>query len=356
MTKTSPVNVSVVSIAVILAIAALQASKPLTLPLAFAILIAVLVSPLQQYLERRFPRWLSLALVLALLVAVFGAFLGIIEISLELIEPKVPEYTERGRELLQALQQWINSYGFSISLEPGSSGAGQVARPTLRGLRTLLSVLSLVVLVTSMLLLLLMEVRQYPGRLKRAFPEGVGEKLINATSAISYKLRQFLYVMAFTSLLTGLLTWGWCAILGVELSLVWGLLAFALNFIPTIGSLIAVVPPTIIALAFNGPSIAIATLMGLATMQAIMGNIVDPRLQGDSLQLSSFVALVSIVFWGWVWGIPGAFIGVPMTAAIVVICSQFKATRGVAILLGGIDGKEGSKQASAQREGEASTS
>lgn len=358
MPRPATARVAVVVIAVILAIAALQASRPLTLPLAFAFLIAVLVNPLQIYLERRVPRWLSFVGVLATLLAVFAVLLGVIELSLEIIEPKLPEYVDRGRQFLDSLEQWISSYGYSVSFESltPQDAARRAASPTLSGVRILLSALSLILLIASMLVLLLFEMREYPGRVKRAFPNGVGEKLIDAASSISRKLRKFLYVMAFTSFLTGLLTWGWCAVLGVELAIVWGLLGFALNFIPTVGSIIAVFPPAITALIFNGPSVAIATLMGLTVIQGIMGNIVDPRLQGDSLQLSSFVALVSIVFWGWVWGIPGAFIGVPMTAAIVVICSQFEATRGVARLLGEIDVDEESQQTSAQPEGEASTS
>ncbi|MGF1536224.1 MAG: AI-2E family transporter [Elainellaceae cyanobacterium] len=354
----SPAKLSVVVIAVILAIAALQASRPLTLPLAFAFLIAVLVNPLQTYLERRIPRWLSFVVVLAVLASVFAVLLGVLELSLEIIEPKLPEYVDRGRQFLKTLEQWVSSYGYSVSFESLASqdAAKQAARPTLSGLLTLLSALSLVLLIASMLVLLLFEMREYPGRVKRAFPDGVGEKLIEAASAISQKLRKFLYIMAFTSFLTGLLTWGWCAVLGVELAIVWGLLGFALNFIPTIGSIIAVFPPALTALIFNGPSVAIATLMGLMVIQGIMGNIVDPRLQGDSLQLSSFVALVSIVFWGWVWGIPGAFIGVPMTAAVVVVCSQFEATRGVARLLGEIDKDEESQQAKRLPADEASVS
>ncbi len=71
----------------------------------------------------------------------------------------------------------------------------------------------------------------------------------------------------------------------------------------------------------------------MAVIQTIMGNFVDPRVQGKSLQLSPFIALVSIVFWGWVWGIPGAILGVPMTISIILFCQEFEATRGVAIVL-----------------------
>ncbi|PSN18996.1 AI-2E family transporter [filamentous cyanobacterium CCP5] len=330
------VRISVVVIAVILAIAALRASRPVTLPLAFTFFIVVLVQPLQAYLERRFPRWLSLVGVLAVLAAALGLFVGALSLSAEIIEPKLPGYYEQLKQSAIAFAELARSYGFPISLEALQSQASlqQLAQQTLGGVRSLVSAVSLLLLVGSMVALLLLEVRKYPARIRHGLPGSVGNKLIDAAASISQKLRQFLYVMSFTSLLTGLLTWLWCTVLGVELAIVWGLIACVLNFIPTLGSIIAVIPPTLVALIFGGPAVAIATLAGLAVMQLIMGNFVDPKLQGDSLQLSSFVALTSIVFWGWVWGIPGAFLGVPLTAAIAVICDEFQATRGVAILLG----------------------
>ena len=139
--------------------------------------------------------------------------------------------------------------------------------------------------------------------------------------------------MTLTSLLTGVLTIVWCFIVGVDLAFVWGIIALS-QLYPTLGSIIAVIPPTLAALLFNGVGRAIATLAGLAVIQVIMGNFVDSRVQGKSLQLSPFVALFSIAFWGWVWGIPGAILGVPMTISIILFCQEFEVTQGVAILLG----------------------
>jgi predicted PurR-regulated permease PerM len=122
--------------------------------------------------------------------------------------------------------------------------------------------------------------------------------------------------------------------------LVWGLVAFVLNYIPTLGSIVAVIPPTLLALIFQGIGRGVATLVGLAVIQVILGNFVDPRLQGHTLKLSPFVALLSIVFWGWVWGIPGALLGIPMTMSLVVFSQEFKSTRAIALLFGDTDDPE----------------
>ncbi|MGC9526307.1 MAG: AI-2E family transporter [Limnospira sp.] len=326
-------------IAIILIVASLRATRAVSMPLAFAFLIAVLVNPLQTWLERRLPQWLSLAIVLSVIVAVLGVLIGAIDLSLELIEPKVPGYIDRFQQIAQTIQSWLENYGFSFSRESDqlARAMGQVITQAIGGLKSLLSAVSLLILIFSFLALLLLEVKKYAERTRRAFSEPVGNHLINAVSSMSKKLRRYFLVMAVTSAITGIVTALWCLIWGVDLALVWGIIAFVLNFVPTLGSIISVIVPSGVAVLFHSPGTAIATFVGLAVFQIIIGNFIDPKLQGKYLKLSPFIALVSIVFWGWVWGILGAFIGVPMTAAIILFTHEFKATRPIAVMLGDSD-------------------
>ncbi|MEQ9553428.1 MAG: AI-2E family transporter [Coleofasciculus sp. G3-WIS-01] len=165
-------------------------------------------------------------------------------------------------------------------------------------------------------------------------------KVINAVAKMSDKLRGYILIQSLTCVLTGLLTGLWCWMLGVDFALVWGLVAFVLNYIPTLGSIVAVIPPTLLALIFLGIGRGVATLVGLAVIQVFLGNFVDPRLQGRTLKLSPFVALLSIVFWGWVWGIPGALLGIPMTMSVIVLSQEFESTRAIALLFGDTDDPE----------------
>jgi len=322
-------------IATILVVWALKATQPVSMPLAFAFFISVLVYPLQRRFNRYMPRWLSLALVLLLLLAIVGVAIGALVLSAGIIEPKVPEYANQLQSMLESARSWAEARSIPVPQfsSPGSN-VNQFTQEAIGGIRNLLTTLSLSVLIISMLTLLLLEVGQYKEKARQAFPSRSGARLIDAVDSMSDKLRRYLLVMTFTSVLTGILTIAWCFILGVDLAFVWGLVAFILNYVPTLGSIIAVIPPTLVALIFNGVGRGIATLVGLAAIQLAMGNFVDPRLQGKTLQLSPFVALVSIVFWGWVWGIPGAILGVPMTIAIILFCQEFEPTRGVAIVLG----------------------
>lgn len=326
-------------IATILVVAALKATRPISMPLAFAFFIVVLVHPLQSKLERRLPRWLSLVLVLLLLAAIVGLAGGALSLSAEIIEPKVPQYLDRLQEIVEVARNWADDRGLSFpQLDAQSNGtSSRLTQEAIGGVRTFVSVLSLSVLVISLLVLLLLEVSQYRKKVQLAFHSPTGDRLINAVGNTSEKLRRYLWVMTLTSVLTGVLTTVWCFIIGVDLAFVWGLIAFVLNYVPTLGSIAAVIPPTLVAFLFNGVGQGIATLIGLAVIQVIMGNFVDPRVQGKSLQLSPFIALFSITFWGWVWGIPGAILGVPMTISIILLCQEFKVTRGIAILLGELE-------------------
>lgn len=322
-------------IATILVVAALKATKPISMPLAFAFFIVILVHPLQRRLEQKLPRWLSLILVLLLLCGIAGLAVGALSLSGEIIEPKVPQYLDRLQEIATAAQDWARERGLPMpQIDSQSNGSSGLTQRAIGSVRSVISAISLSVLTISLLVLLLLEVTQYRQKVERAFSSQTGDRLINAVGNTSDKLRRYLWVMTLTSILTGILTVVWCFIIGVDLAFVWGLIAFVLNFIPTLGSIIAVVPPTIIAFLFNSSGRGIVTLIGLATIQVIMGNFIDPRVQGKSLQLSPFVALFSIAFWGWVWGIPGAILGVPMTISIILLCQEFQLTQGVAILLG----------------------
>ena len=326
-----------VIIAVILVVAAIKSARVVTLPLAFAFLIAVLVYPLQRWLERSLPRWLSLMMVILLLAGLLGGGIWMLELSASIIEPKAPQYLERTQQMIQSGQAWLQQRGIPVGQSFSSSGSlSRFINEAIAGVKTLWSALGLFVLVVSLLILLLLEVGQYQKKVKRSFPS-TSHKIIDAFTRMSFKLRRFILVQAFTSLLTGILTGLWCLVLGVDLAFVWGLIAFVLNFVPTIGSIIAVIPPTLVALLFNGVGTGVATLVGLALIQFTMGNFVDPRLQGRSLAISPFIALLSIIFWGWVWGIPGAFIAIPMTVSIIVLCQEFEPTRPIALLLGEID-------------------
>ncbi|HOO93907.1 MAG TPA: AI-2E family transporter, partial [Opitutales bacterium] len=136
------------------------------------------------------------------------------------------------------------------------------------------------------------------------------------------------------SVATGLISYVIMTWVGLEFASFWALLIFLLNYIPSVGSILATLFPSLLALMqfnFTAPFFIVA--IGIMALQFLIGNIIEPRLTGDSLNLSPLVILFSLTFWGAMWGIPGAFLCVPITVVILIVLSNFETTQPIAIML-----------------------
>lgn len=147
-------------------------------------------------------------------------------------------------------------------------------------------------------------------------------------------MKKYLFIKTFISGATGICAYIWFHIIGLEFAGVWAFLVFIMNYIPTIGSIVACALPILYAL-ISGDSVnlPILTACGLISLEIIFGNILDPKLMGKTLNLSTLAILINLVFWGLLWGIAGMFFSVPILAAIFIITAQFDSTRWIAVLL-----------------------
>ncbi len=138
------------------------------------------------------------------------------------------------------------------------------------------------------------------------------------------------------SLVTGVLVWGALHLIGVDFAVTWGAMAFILNFIPTVGSIVATVPPVLVSIVqfYPQPFYPVLTLLVLLAIQFTIGNVVAPKILGDQLNLSPVVVLLSLVFWGWLWGVVGALLSVPIASAIKIVCENIEPLRPISILMG----------------------
>ncbi|MEM9526537.1 MAG: AI-2E family transporter, partial [Bacteroidota bacterium] len=151
---------------------------------------------------------------------------------------------------------------------------------------------------------------------------------------INTAMRTYLGVKTFTSLVTAILSWFVFFFVGVDYALFWAFLIFLFNYIPTIGSITATLLPAFLALVqFDGLSPFLIIALGVSAIQLLIGNIIEPRLMGDTLNISPLVVVLSLILWSMLWGVVGMLLSVPITVAIIIICAQFPATRNVAILL-----------------------
>lgn len=147
-------------------------------------------------------------------------------------------------------------------------------------------------------------------------------------------IQKYISIKMFTSSLTGILSFTFLFTVGVDFAAVWGLLIFLLNFIPTVGSIVATIFPALIALAqSDGYTLFVIVLLGIGALQICIGNILEPRLMGSSFNLSPVVILLNLALWNAIWGIPGMFLCVPFLIIVAIILSHFPQTRPVAIML-----------------------
>ena len=171
--------------------------------------------------------------------------------------------------------------------------------------------------------------------LGRRLRAGTGsEGAIDTVAEIAARLQTYMLVRFGMSVLTGLAFWGFTAVYGLELHREWGVIAFVLNFIPFIGSFIATLLPTLFAAAqFESLSAALVVFIGLNLLQFVIGSYIEPRVAGTAVSVSPFMVLFAVFFWGMLWGIAGAFIGVPILIALATVCARHPSARPIAVLL-----------------------
>lgn len=310
---------------IIAVLGALHVAQPVALPVAFAAVLTVLFRPLQRRLEIYMPRWASVTGVVLIFLLFLGLLAAGIGYGASAVADEWPQYRERLQDLGIQVPEDLRSG------TPSSSGLLSAA---FQGLGAVFSASSLLVLIVVFFALLLLEVEAFRARLTRAFGGEDGVRIAQAFHRMSGQFERFVWVQALTGALAAVLSWLFLLLVGVPLASVWGVLTFALEFFPTVGSILAVIPPTLFAFVFGSAAQGVLVLIGLGIIQIGIGSFVNPLLQGGQLGLSTTVVAVSVVFWGWLWGVGGALIAVPMTAAVALLLAEFPTTRPYAALLG----------------------
>jgi predicted PurR-regulated permease PerM len=328
-----PVTLLVLASSVVV-IAGVRAARDLVVPFMLALFFAIIAAPGVNWLQRRRvpPAVAVLVVVIAMLsvLVVVGAMLGG---SVNNFVAAIPQYQDRLDGLVETIPNLFGRFDIHITesevrevVSPGSVmnfiGGG------LKGMASLVSngfVISLIVV------FMLLEGLWVPTKLKVAF--GEESETVQQLSLAASQIQRYLAVKTIISLVTGVLVAVWTAIVGLDFALVWGLLAFLLNFIPTIGSLIAAVPAVLLALVQIGPGAAIAVAIGYLVLNVTFGNIIEPNVMGRTLGLSTLVVFLSLVFWGWVLGNIGMLLSVPLTMIVKIVLESHESTRPIAIML-----------------------
>jgi AI-2 transport protein TqsA len=325
-------------ITLILCAAALKLSVVVSLPLAFAYFLAVLVQPLQVWLRRRLPRrlsWLGVPLTMLTVVLVLVLAISLLSMSLEPVISRGPAYAQRFEDWFHGALGWARAHGVQLPQpsELGGSGLGALAQSLPTGLNVVGGIAGFAVLTFFFSLLMLIEAAAWQRKAEASF--GRADQIRTAVTTIGHKVRWYLVIRSFSGALSGLLVGLWLWLIGVDFALLWGVMFFLFNYAPTIGSIIAGVLATLVAFLEFGFVWAAVAAGGMIAIDQAIGNFLDPHLQGRTLDISPLVVLVSVIFWGWIWGIPGMLLAVPMTATVITLCEQVPALQPIATLMSG---------------------
>ena len=341
MAESPPNNISgalkiVVGLAsLMIIVAGLRAAQPVLVPVALAAFLAVTSMPLLKWLRGMgVPNVFAIPMVLLLIVGLLTAIGYIATSSILEIREAVPNYVARFSMLYADALAWLSDHRIIV---PGGLDELLFSPARLMNLVTGLLVslagfMSMAFLVALITLFLLAEASGMPRKL-RALPGQAGADL-HRYSRIMEEVQRYLAIKTLTSLSTGVLIGLWAVIIGLDFPLFWGLTAFLLNFVPTIGSLVAAIPAVLLAVVQLGPGGAVLTASGYLAVNTVIGSLIEPAVMGRGLGLSPFVVLMSLLFWGWVWGPVGMLLSLPLTMVLKILLEHSRELAWIAVLLG----------------------
>ena len=334
--KTTVVSHAILTMAaIVVVIAGVKAATAIVIPVLLAAFIAILCSPLLSWLER-----LGISKGIALFMIISGVLMGAIALvtilgtSIQDFSEDMPAYEAKLQEQMSKSVAWLQEQGVDTSgIESYKVfDAGAIMRYTARTLNGMSGVITNGFLILMIVIFMLMEASSMPAKLAAA--AGGNQEALAGFDAFLKSMNRYMAIKTTTSLGTGVLVAVLLIILKVKYAPLWGLLAFLLNYIPNIGSIMAAIPAVLLAFIQLGIWKACGTAVGYIAINIVVGNIIEPRIMGEGLGLSTLVVFLSLIFWGWVLGPIGMLLSVPLTILGKIALDMNKETRWLSVLLG----------------------
>ncbi|WP_245430919.1 AI-2E family transporter [Rhodoplanes roseus] len=321
----------------VLVLIALYYGRVILAPVVFALFVVAVVWPVQAALQARLPRLVALLITVVAVAVVLTGLATLIGWGFGRAARWLIADTARFQAMYQQATAWLEGHGFVVTGVFSDFFSVSWMVRTIQGIATRLqSVASFSVVALVFLILGLLEVEDTARKLRRIGSPQAGEKLVRAGATTAAKLQKYMLVRTVMSVMTGALVTAFAWAIGLPLAAEWGVIAFALNYIPFIGPFVATLAPTLFALAhFESWETMLAVFACLNLIQFVVGSYLEPRVAGSALSVSPFVVLLAVFLWSFLWGIAGAFMGVPIVIAILTVCEQYDGSRWVAALLAG---------------------
>lgn len=325
--------------ALVVVVAGLRSAAELIVPLLLAVFLAmILAAPLRWLKERRLPAALAIALLVAAVIVVSLMVAAVVGAAIADFRGALPSYSAQFQGLSERTVSQLAGYGVVLDPTQWQSlfDPNALFKLVANTLSSLGNALTNSLLILLLVVFILAEDQSFIDKLERSggSPQGVASLRSFASSVNSY-----MALKSVISLATGTIVWFWLWLLGLDYAVMWGLLAFLLNFVPNVGSLIAAVPAVLLALLQIGPSGALIAAAGYLSVNFLMGNVIEPRVMGRGLNLSPLVIFLSLLLWGWVLGPVGMLLSVPLTIMVKLALESRDQTAWVGAMLGGSTGE-----------------
>jgi AI-2 transport protein TqsA len=324
----------VTTAAFVVVVAGMKAAAPIIVPFLLSAFVAIICAPLLHGMQRRRVPTALAVLVIVLLLAAIGILLVLfVGTSLSDFISSIPLYQQRLQEQTSALLTWLGDHGIELSAElmRQQFNPGMVMQMVANMLTSLTSVLANAFMILLTVVFILLEASGLPLKVRAAM--GRPEASLEAYKTFLASVNRYLVIKTVVSLLTGVSVALWLTVLKIDYPLLWGLVAFLLNYIPNIGSLIAAIPVVLLGYIQYGFGSALLVAAGYVAVNTLFGNLVEPRVMGRGLGLSTLVVFVSLVFWGWVLGPIGMLLSVLLTMIVKIALENREDTRWIAVLL-----------------------
>lgn len=321
-------------------IAVLVVGKGILIPFIFAIIFWFLTREIRKtiykipFAKKFIPSWLSNVFVFTFIVLGFGFISEIITNSITNLSTSYSKYEPNIDATIKSLDTYFHiDIIKSVKSVIGDFNYGSVLGDIANGISSLLGDTFMIIIYA---LFIFLEESSFKKKLVKVFErkEAKHTSMQLMLTKIEYSISNYLRLKTYVSLLTGVLSYIVLLIVGVDSAPFWAFLIFLLNYIPTIGSLIATIFPAIFSLIqFGEFTPFLIVLIAVGSVQVIVGNIIEPKLFGKSLNLSPLVTILSLAIWGKIWGVTGMILSVPITVIMIIIFSQFEKTKSIAIFL-----------------------
>jgi len=330
--KTSVIGVLIGGAGLFIIVLGMQLTSSILSPILLAVVIALSVYPLVNWLERKgLPGGLAMLVTIIVMVLVIVGVILLIGYSINGIVASLPEYTDNLQGHSENLQSFLNGRGIDT---PGLQGIDYSALLKYVGslFGGIFGFLSGLLLMLMVLIFLLLSTPGLTSKMKTDFASD--SPTLARFRSLANDLREYVSITTWINFLVGAVNAIFLLILGVDFAILWGLLAFLLGYIPSIGFWLALIPPTALAFLEFGASKALIVLIGYVVINGGVQNFIQPKLMGAGLNLSSLVVVLSLFFWGWVLGPMGALLAVPLTMIVKeVVLDAYDDTRGLADLM-----------------------